>query len=228
MEYYQIRKKYIGQNKREARKDYQDYKVAMEKKKMNNCVEVCTGTTAYVDLPKAYLCSLGTVEVTQPPASKKSFWGCKQEEGNNPMNYATATVQAGTTETQDQRKYLTNRLQEVYSDKRDPLEAAFGLTDDDAPKGPLELAERLKDGKFTVRYMETGTNPDVYRYWHWTDLIQWRDPAAKRDEDGFKKAIEELRALHQAALDTIKIDEPKAGLEAIKALEAWKPTGAAN
>jgi hypothetical protein len=214
-----------------ARKEYHRLLKEETEKKMNNCIDVgCTtsATAAYVDLPKAYLCSLGTVEVTQLPVCKKSIWGCKQEEGNNPMNYATATVQAGTTETQDQRKYLTNRLQEVYSDKRDPLESNFGLTDDSAPMGPAELSERLKAGKFSVRYLEKDTDPSAYRYWHWTDLIQWRDPAAKRDEDGFKKAIEELQALRQAALDTIKIDEPKAGLDAIKALEAWKPTGAAN
>jgi hypothetical protein len=155
-----------------------------------------------------------------PPAIDWSGY----QEGNNPMNYATATVQAGTTETQDQRKYLEKRLHEVYSEKRDPLEATFGLIDAEPPVGPIELAERLKEGKFTIR---TG-DKDQYRYWHWTDLIVWRDPAAKRDDEGFKAALEALKDARQKALDIIKIDEPKAGLDAVKALEAWEPTGKAN
>src|SRR5687768_6730295 len=76
---------------------------------------------------------LGTIEVDCPLACVKTEpcpaynpiyeAECKKQEGNNPMNsYATATVQAGTTETQDQRKYLEKRLHEVYSEKRDPLE----------------------------------------------------------------------------------------------------------
>jgi len=220
-------------NKRERRKLYQEYE---KEYKMNTAPTVpaaITGisTASYIDnwtFPPVTLQSYGSLACTPCPDLEKYIRPVNKEEGNNPMNCATATVQAGTTETQDQRKYLTNRLQEVYSDKRDPLEAAFGLTDDEAPRGPLELSERLKAGKFSVRYLEADTHPDAYRYWHWTDLIQWRDPAAKRDEDGFKKAVEELKALRQAALDTIKIDEPKVGLDAIKALEAWKPTGAAN
>lgn len=136
--------------------------------------------------------------------------------------YASATVAAATTETQDQRKYLERRLQDVYSSKRDPLEAKFGLVDDDAPVDAADFEKRIKDGAFTMR---TG---DKYRFWHWTDLIQWRHPDRKQDTEGFTAAKEDLKAKKQVALDTIKIEDPKAGLEAIKALEAWEPTGAVN
>lgn len=193
-------------------------------KKMNineafpQSIAVTTGTCTDYAYPISN--SFATTEVCSPFQFQTR---CdKQKEGNNPMNYATATVQAATTETQDQRKYLERRLQEVYSDKREGLEATFGLFDDDCPTSVTDLAERLKEGKYTLR---TG---DKYQFWHWTDLIQWRDPAKKQDHDGFKAALEELKALKQKSLDIIKIEDPKAGLDAVKALEAWTPTGAAN
>jgi hypothetical protein len=147
------------------------------------------------------------------------------------MNYASASVIATpqTTEVQDQRKYLERRLGEVYETKREPLEALFGLIDDDAPRGPEELAKRLAEGKYSVRGAgDDAKNAHKYNHWYGADLIVWRDPAKKADHDGFKAAKEDLKAKRQAALDAIKIDEPKAGLDAIKALEAWEPTGAAN
>lgn len=145
------------------------------------------------------------------------------------MNYASASISTPATETQDQRKYLSRRLDEVYNSKRDGLESKFGLADDAPPTGPKELADRLAAGKFIIRGAgDDAKNADKYRYWHYTDLIQWRDPARKADQEGFDAARKDLKAKKQEALDTIKIDEPKAGLEAIKALEAWTPPGAAN
>lgn len=168
-----------------------------------------------------------------PPVPSTLSWKCKavqkQEEECIPMNYASASISAPATETQDQRRYLERRLQEVYADKRDGLESKFGLTDDDTPVGPAEVAKRIADGKFIIR----GTGDDAknatrYTYWSLGDLIQWRDPAKKADQAGFDAARLDLKAKRQEALDAIKIDEPKAGLDAIKALEAWTPTGAAN
>lgn len=177
---------------------------------------VCAGQTCSSDY---YLDTFGVTP---------EMYGVKQEEGNNPMNYATATVQAGTTETQDQRKYLTKRLETVYYEKESPLYAQFGLSDDLPPAGPKEIAERLKEGKYTIKGADKDDEFSGYRYWGIGDLIRWRDPAKKADTEGYEAALKDLNAKRQAALDTIKIDEPKAGLDAIKALEAWTPTGAAN
>lgn len=175
----------------------------------SGCITLASNSLA--DCPKAYC---------PPPATPQV---CKQQEGNNPMSaYASATVAAATTETQDQRKYLERRLQDVYDRKRSPLEAQFGLVDDEAPSSVEDFKKRIEDGAYTFR---TG---DRYRYWHWSDKIQWRHPDRKQDSEGFEAARKELKVEKQKALDIIKIDEPKAGLDAIKALEAWEPTGAAN
>jgi len=170
------------------------------------------------------LCSLGTVDVAQSPV-----WNCKQEEGNNPMNYATATVTAATTETQDQRKYLEKRLQCVFYEKEAPLYADFGLGDDDPPRTPKELEDRIKAGKFIVKGKKTDglDADDDFYYGNWSNLIRWRDPAKKADQDGYEAARTALSNARQEALDIIKIKDVEAGLEAVKALEDWKPTTAA-
>jgi len=212
----EIMKLYPFGQRAKARKDYNRIREEMKKEEEMNLVGA-SSFTAYVDCPQF---SFADCPAPQPSIAKYFDGGIPKQEGINPMNYATATVQAATTETQDQRKYLEKRLQEVYYEKRDPLDAKFGLTDDDAPRTGTELIERLKEGKYTIK-----TDRD---YWCWFDMIQWRSPDRKQDHDGYKAAIDDLKALRQKSLDIIKIEEPKAGLDAVKALEAWEPTGAAN
>lgn len=233
-EFRRIRKTYMDFETRDQCR--QMYKLYKKQEERMNSVEVTCGTsitTAYIDSPKkarpkaGSLCSLDTVECVQSPASSLN-WYCNQEKGNNPMNYATATVQAGTTETQDQRKYLAKRLEDVFYTKEAPLYAKFGLSDDDAPVGPKAIAERLAAGKYILKGVDKDDEFDGYRYWGIGDLIRWRDPAKKADLEGYEAAREDLKKARQVALDIIKIDEPKAGLEAVKTLEAWEPTGAAN
>jgi len=226
-------------NKRERRKLYQEYE---KEYKMNTAPTVpaaITGisTASYIDnwtFPPVTLQSYGSLACTTCPDLEKYIRPVNKEEGNNPMNYATATVQAGTTETQDQRKYLTQRLENIYYKLEAPLYAQFGLDDDMPPSSPKELKERIKAGKFTIKGIkadvdgEDDYDDDGIYFGSWASMIRWRDPSVKADSEGYEAARKELMDLRQKTLDTIKIDEPKAGLDAIKALEAWKPTGAAN
>lgn len=201
-----------------------------------NTVTIPSGTWTVVSdynivsAPTVATNSFACVDACPKAEPKRSFLG-KQKEGNNPMNYATATVTAATTETQDQRKYLANRLQDVYFDKERPLYAMFGLTDDEAPTSPKELKQRIADGKFTILGLPKDgedEDEDDFFYGGWSRMLRWRDPAKKLDRDGYDAARKELKDMYQKTLDIIKIDDVKAGLDAVKALEAWKPTGAAN
>lgn len=211
--------------RRDERK--QIYKLYVKEQQVNldNCPVSLTELCSLAPMPSA-------VPVYPTPEKPWVFQHtgiCNKEEGNNPMNYASASISTPATETQDQRKYLTKRLEDVYCNLRDPLEAQFGLIDDEPPGSPKDLAERIAAGKFIIRgYGDDAKNADRYRYWAPIELIQWRDPAKKADTEGFEVARKALKAAKQKALDIIKIDEPKAGLDAIKALEAWTPTGAAN
>lgn len=151
-----------------------------------------------------------------------------KKEDKFPMNYgiASATINAPASDESLQRKYLENRLSEVYADKRDPLESLFGMTDDKSPKTPKELADRLAAGKFVIEGLDD-EGRDV-KFYSFRDVIRWRDPAMKADTAGFDAAKKDLKAKRQDALDTIKIASPADGLAALKTLEAWTPTGVAN
>lgn len=215
-EYREIRKKYFGENRLDSKYNYKRY---IEKQMKYGVAPNHTHSHTITD------CFAPCTKAACPELTKFHFGvPVKKQEEENLMNYASATVQAGTTETQDQRKYLAGRLEDVYRAKRSPLEAQFGLIDDDAPQSAEDFKARISEGRFTLRDAK-----DMGRYFYnWTEALRWRDPAKKADDAGFEAARKELKAEKQKALDIIKIDEPKAGLDAIKALEAWKPTGAAN
>ena len=233
-----IRKTYLTETRSECRKVWNKYIESKHRMNSSTCTgEIYAGsiytsgwvspttTTSYGDAcnPNIPTYSFDTPEMCP---SQKSFWA-KQKEGNNPMNYATATVTAATTETQDQRKYLTRRLDDIYYALERPLFATFGLTDDPAPTTPKELKARIADGKFTIIGTKDGDedeDEDDFWYGGWSRMIRWRDPAKKADQDGYDAARKDLKAEYQKALDTIKIDDVKAGLDAIKALEAWEPS----
>ena len=227
-EYREIRKKYFGENRLDSKYNYKRY---MEAKMHTKTLNIPTATGLHQINLDPYYSLAPCTGSTSCPAAIPSFFGrpVQKQEEENLMNYASASISTPATEAQDQRKYLERRLGEVYNDRREGLEAKFGLTDDNSPVGPTELAERIAAGKFIIRGTgDDAKNAERYRYWSAYDLIQWRDPAKKADQDGFDAARKDLKAKRQAALDTIKIDDPKAGLDAIKALEAWPPTGAAN
>lgn len=236
-EYKAIRKKYFGENRVEARKSwarYQDFFTMKERNMIMNGSDVVTWTfdancvavpctSSFADCPKTD---------AAPCKAQMPYVDVPQQEGNNPMNYANvanAAITVPPTEVQDQRKYLEKRLDQLFYAKDEPLYRHFGLDDDAAPYSPVEFKKRIDEGKFQIRGVDFDQEHAArYDHWHWTDLIAWRDPAKKADRDGYDAARKDLREKKQNTLDIIKIDDPKAGLEALKAFEAWEPKGATN
>lgn len=119
--------------------------------------------------------------------------------------------------------YLTGRLHDAFDAKNTELQRMFHLIDDQAPRTPEELIERIKAGKFTLPEKDKRRT-----YWGAYDQIIWRDPSAKKDQDGYDAAFDLLEKERTKAKDAIMISDPADGLKAIQALEAWTPTGAAN
>lgn len=112
--------------------------------------------------------------------------------------------------------YLANRVSNIYYTKSDELQKTFGLVNDDPPATPKEIIDRLASGKFVV-------NEDRMNERHYNPLafFQWRDPAVKKDTDGFNKAIETMGKARTEALDTINvISDETAKLKALKDFES--------
>lgn len=122
------------------------------------------------------------------------------------------------TEAQLKREHLTSRLYQEQETKYDELRRAFGLQDDPYPTSYADFLQRIKDGKYVISEESLKKNP--YAGYSYANVIRWRDPALKEDEDGFKAATKKLDAAYRDAEDIIVVFDEKAGLEALKAFEA--------
>lgn len=91
---------------------------------------------------------------------------------------------------QNQRKYLQNRLYEVYYQKAHEGRVAFGL-DNEHPKSQKQMLEWIKAGRYV--YDETD------------DYIEWRDPAVAKDLVGYNAWHDKLSAANQAVKDAAVI-----------------------
>lgn len=164
----------------------------------------------------------------------------KKEEGKNPMRYDTVTVApsisidapAGKSEIDTQREYLINRLYEISKGIRSNLRKDFHLDGPHSPWNYKQLIDAIKNDKFkltdyakevdeAIERKETGED-------RWFDYgvfagIEWTD-FPKADYKGFDKAVNALEKARTDTVDIIMVSDAKAGLEALKAFEAWKPT----
>jgi hypothetical protein len=122
------------------------------------------------------------------------------------------------SETQSQRNHLMYRAEDVYNDKRWEVRKSFGLEDDDRPQTGKELVERILAGKYVMPDNKADCFDDP-----WGNPLRqiiWRDPNAKKDQEGFDAAADQLSKEFTFLQDTIKIEEPKVALEALREFEA--------
>lgn len=120
------------------------------------------------------------------------------------------------TELSVKQSYLERRMYDVTSTKEMDLRKKFGLMDDEFPKDPFDLVKRIQDGKFVLpEKNETAV------YWDCPlNYITFRDPAIKKDQEGFNEAYKDLRVKKTEIKDIIAIKTPEEALSAIQAFEA--------
>lgn len=122
---------------------------------------------------------------------------------------------------EQQARYLEQRLYSAWNTKETDLRKQFGLTDDDPPRTGKELVERIKLGKFTLPKETDDSDdydPDDY-YGSPYSQIRWRDPATKKDRDGWLKA---WNAAQKAFTDTKDAIMVKSADESLKALQKFE------
>lgn len=173
-----------------------------------------------------------------PKACKKRCGSIEKEEGKNPMAYnsysaptAVAAISA-IDPTVEQRAYLRDRAKVLRYSKRDELPGMFNLYVNNAPKTYKELIETIKNGKFKLDEKKTKLIDEAIEdgdRWYVNgpfDGIIWDGP--QPDHDGYSAANEALESQFTKVVDAINILDPKDGLAALQAFEAWVPTGKAN
>ena len=132
-------------------------------------------------------------------------------------NDISVDIQAPDSDAKEARSYLHKRLERVHLKLTSKLLIQFGLKEDDAPRTPDELVERIKDGKYVILEKDKDR-----RTFSPVDYIEWRDPDIKHDEKGYAEACEVLDKEYTKVRDTIAIFSAEKGLEAIQELEKWE------
>jgi len=178
----------------------------------------------------------------------------KKEEGKNPMRYDAVTVApsiqidapAPVSEVTTQREYLNKRLHAVYrsfdfGDKFYELRKFFNIGIQTGPKNYRELIAAIKADEFTIdkkvekrldRMVEDRESDDYndfdddFCFSPMEGINFTKFPES--DWNGHRKAVEEMNKVYQDTKDTIAISDPKDGLAALKAFEAWWPTKATD
>ena len=210
--------------------------------------------TDFAKLEKVILNGTYTIGNTATPTCAPCAKAVKKEEGNNPMRYDAVTVApsiqidapAPVSEVTTQREYLNKRLQAVYrsfefGDKFYELRKFFNIGVQTGPKNYRELIAAIKADEFTIdkkvekrldRMVEDRESDDYNDfdddfYFSPMEGINFTK-FPKEDWEGHRKAVEEMNKVYQDTKDTIAISDPKDGLAALKAFEAWWPTKATD
>jgi len=164
----------------------------------------------------------GSAKLNLVPSMKEFVSKEKKEPTMNTLNIVASTSQSGAqTLEQDTREYLRSRLSKSYWSKTEDLRPAFGLEDDTPPKTPKEVIERITSGMYVLPKVDEDTADDEGTDWYqpWNS-IRWRDPAKKKDGEGYELALKTLAKDRDASLDIIMTSDSKAGLEALQKFES--------
>lgn len=147
-------------------------------------------------------------------------WFTTEEEKQKEENmYTQVTVDSESEGRKAQ--YLSNRMNEVYHEKRNDGMAHFHMDDNQRPKSPKEMVERIKAGDFkfdTESTKEDGSWKSKYGMCSASSGIDWN--TIPPDEDGYKAFRDKLDAAKEKALDRIRVLTPAEGLATLEEFQA--------
>lgn len=173
--------------------------------------EVCCATPTAYYFPKD-CCEASNITATEITNRRRK--SAMQSTANLQLN---ASVNTEADVRFNERMYLEIRLSQVYGEKKDKLRKTYGLSDQNAPRSPKELVERIKSGMFVLP-TDWAEDDECTPQWYMS-RIRWRDPSLTEDKDGYKVAALQLRTEYDKVLDSIKIKDPT---EALPELQAWE------
>lgn len=204
----------------------------------------------YYTIPQLGICTTASASIpTKLANGNVEYIWPEEKQGNNPMraysdttSTAAATIINAQSDESKQREYLLEELSNLlrYS-YRDPiykmLREMFNLDAPLYPKTSQELIDAFKNGKFTVDQKMVDKNTkhfDNLKRDHEDDEDDYYGQAERfygitftdlpvADRAGYEAAE---KAYEKAQKDTkrkIIVGSPAEGLEALLALESWKP-----
>lgn len=158
--------------------------------------------------------SLGYCATIPVAAQEKA---CNKMSTANSMSIVTAYPQ----ETIEERRisFLVGQLSEAKHRKNTELQRHHGLLDDERPRSPKELVERIEKGLYVIPEQFAGD--DVYGY-NITDYFEWRNPKVKKDKEGYAKSKKEMEADFRETNRIIILKDEEKGLAALEKFEKAK------
>ena len=207
-------------NRKEAQSRYKTYKIEEEKKKMFNTIVVSNGS------------STETIYYS-PGHTILNGWSDLLQTTTDCSSEKTVEKETAMTYEQNTRDYLLRRLEAVGYELERKLPDQFNLYVNNTPKTYKELIDAIKNDKFKLNKhiaerledIDDGEDDEDYLCGPFDGII-WDGP--QPDRKGRDAAYKSLCAAKTAAKDIIMTSDPKDAVEALKALEAWVPAGAAN
>lgn len=142
----------------------------------------------------------------------------KKESAMATLNISNLTTNDPNRENADKRWYLQNRLDVITQKQVDKLLKEYNLIEEDYPHTPKELRERLESGRYVIPTDEEWKRLR-YNYCNVFDAIEWRDPKAEKDQDGYDEAREAFNESMRPVKDAINIQDPKEALATLQEFE---------
>lgn len=173
------------------------------------------------------------VTLTNGTAITLNGWEVFTQNTTNCPPEKTIEKETAMTYEQNTRDYLLRRLEAVGYALERKLPDQFNLYVNNTPKTYKELIDAIKNDKFKLNKhiaerledIDDGEDDEDYLCGPFDGII-WDGP--QPDRKGRDAAYKSLCAAKTAAKDIIMTSDPKDAVEALKALEAWVPAGAAN
>lgn len=190
--------------------------------KKNNCynkyVVLRKTVDEWEDLPCPKLLPMQLTTNTQLDSLGYCYDIPPQEQKEPEMNYVSASaVQVAANPEKEQRYYLSTRLSDITYFKAKNLLVKYGLRGEDSPRNAYETVARIKAGMYVIDEeidSEEGLCLQSPLYG-----LEWRDPAIKKDREGYEKARDQLDKDRKAVQDIIQIKSLDEGLTAVQEFE---------
>lgn len=142
-----------------------------------------------------------------------------QESPKKENNMNAIYIDQSTTNLEAaQKSYLGDRAYTVYREKLTEMKKPFGLVNDEQPRTLKEFLARITEGKFAYDkddFEKRQYGPEALLY-----LIEWRDPAVKKDKEGYDAAVAKMLKELTKVRDVIVVKNAVDGLAAVEAFES--------
>jgi len=202
-----------------------------EKEKMIDKDRMCSDLAYFIDTVKPNM--LDCCEKAAVPCKPSSYDRLRnkiqahkaaqaQKKENTMRNDINVNLDvAGTSQRNDARDHLIQRIDSIFYAKYSDLSEKFHLNPPKGPKTVGEFKERIEKGLFTLDFGDAKDEAKLSRYNDISHYFSWRTPDTQKDQEGFNAAEKKLEEAKTKATDDIYVLDAEKGLEALREFEAW-------